>query len=324
MVRIADLSEDYSLDAAALAERGVRTVDELWECISRNVDQGVTRVALQTGIERHVLLAFLIAEALDDPKRSYKPRPLGLWLGLKPVWTIAKRFGNSIKQVFQSRGAIWSKIKEHKLGLNLFWLTPKWLRGEAQRIWGTRGPLWPDLLLLGLPVLLIGLVLRAQQLDQGVVKRVAVVSGATLPAFAAIDTSKLTTRPVIDEAGSFASIDDLRQRYPLRDLAPGELVNDKQLVPSALSGSLTGRRLFSLPIRNSNSVDSAQPMDRVKLIFAPRDKDKTGVISEDAIYLALSKDGEAKFVRVALVESEASRIQDLLGTCDIFVSHTLR
>lgn len=323
MVRLADLSEDYSLDAASLADRGVRTVDDLWVCISRNVDHGVTRVASQTNIDRGVLLAFLIADALDEPQRSYKPRPLRLWLGLKPVWNVLRTVGNSIKGVVQNRGRIWSKIKEHKLGLDLFWLTPKWLKGRAQRVWETRGNLWPDLLLLVLPFLIIGLGLRSQSLNQHVVHRVAVKSAVALPAFAAIDTSKLTTRPVIDEPGSFASVDDLNQRYPLRDLTPNELVKDEQLVPSSLSWSLSGRRLLSLPISHSN-LESVQPMDRVKLIFAPRDKEKSGVVIDDAILLSLRKEGEATFVLVAITETEVIRIEGLLGTCDIFVSQTLR
>lgn len=284
MVRISDLSEDYSLDAAALARGGVSTVDDLWACISRNVDHGVTRVAAQTNINRDVLLAFLIADALDDPKRSYWPKPSGMWLLLKPVW---------------------------------------WLRGRAQRAWGTRGTLWPDLLLLGLPFLIIGLGFRAQRLNQQAVQRVAVSSGVTLPAFTAIDTSKLTTRAVIHEPGTFASIDDLKQRYPSRDLAAGELIKDEHLVPSARSRSLAGRRFLSLPIKNSSSVASAQPMDRVKLIFAPRDKEKSGVVIDDVIFLSPKKEGETTFVLVAISETEVTRIEGLLGTYDVFVSQTL-
>jgi hypothetical protein len=323
MARITDLSEDYSLDAAALASRGVRTVDDLWACISRNVDHGVKRVAKETGINREVLLAFLIADALDDPKRSYTPRPFGLWMGVKPVWVASKTLGNSIKQRARNRAVIWSTIKKHRLGFNLFWLTPKWLRGREQRLWGTRGTLWPDLLLLALPVLILGLGLRAQYLNQRVVHRVAVNSGVALPAFAVIDTNKLTTRAVMDQPGSFASIDDLNFRYPLTDLAPGEVIKDEQLVPATLSGSLAGRRTLSLPVRNSSSVESARTMDHLKLIFAPRDKEKSGIAIDDVIFLSRKKEGETTFVLVAIPETKAMQVEGLLGTCDVFVSQTL-
>lgn len=282
MVRIADLSEVYSLDVDALARGGVRTVDDLWACISRRVDEGVSTVAGQTGINRGVLLAFLISDALDDPKRSYKPKPTD----------------------------------------NLFWFIPKWLGGQAQRLWGTRRTRWPDLLLVALPLLIIGLGVW-QRLNPNVVERVAVDSGVTLPAFACIDTSKLKTRMVLNEPGSFASVNDLKERYPLRDLAPGELVKDEHLVPAELSRSLAQRRLLSLPIKNSNSIESAQPMDRVKLILAPRDKDQSGVVIDDVIFLSAKKEGDATFARVAISELEVSRIEGLLGTCDLFISQTL-
>lgn len=270
MVRITDLSEDYSLDAAALARGGVSSVDDLWACISRNVDQGIARVATETRMSRDVLFAFLITDALYEPKRR-----------------------------------------------------SDWLRGRAQRLWGTRGNLWPDLLLLTLPFLILVLGLRGQYLNQSVVQRVAVNSGVTLPAFAAIDINKLTTRAVIDERGSFASVNDLKLRYPLRDLAPGEVLKDEHLVPSGLSGRIAGRRLLSLPIKNSHSAESVQPMDQVRLILAPRDKEISGVAIDDVIFLSRKKEGKTTFVLVAIPENKLTQIEGLLGTCDIFVSQRL-
>jgi hypothetical protein len=171
--------------------------------------------------------------------------------------------------------------------------------------------------------LILGLGLRAQYLNQRVVHRVAVNSGVTLPAFAVIDTNKLTTRAVMDQPGSFASIDELKLRHPLTDLAPGEVIKDEQLVPAAVSGSLAGRRTLSLPIRNSSSVDSVRTMDHLKLIFAPRDKEKSGIAIDDVIFLSRKKEGETTFVLVAIPETKATQVEGLLGTCDVFVSQTL-
>ena len=324
MTRIINLSKDYSLDAASLGARGVFTVDDLWACVSRKIDTGVAKVATEIPINREVLLAFLIADALDDPRRSHKPRPLGLWLGLKPVWSVLKKLGNTLTRALQNRGAIWSKVKEHKLGLDLFWLTPKWLTGRAQRFWGTRGNLWPDVVIFVLPLLIIVLGVRAQRLNQSVVQRVAVKPGVTLPALAAIDPQKLITRPVLNEPGTFASIDDLKQRYPSRDLSSGELINDEELLPSALSGNLAGRRLLPLPIKNGGSAQSAQPMDRIKLILTPREKERSSVVIDDAIFLSTKEERETTFVLVAITETELPRIEALLGTYDVFVSQTLR
>jgi len=50
----------------------------------------------------------------------------------------------------------------------------------------------------------------------------------------------------------------------------------------------------------------------------------SGVVTDDVIFLSLRKEGEITFALVAINEAEATRIEGLLGTCDIFASHTLR
>ena len=322
MPRITNLSEYYGLDATALERRGVYTVDDLWACVGRNVDQGLARVVDQTGISHDVLLAFLIVDVLEDPRRSYRPNPFGLWLGLKPLSTLLKRLAAASKRLVHDRKEIWSKIKEHRFGFDLFWLVPKWMRGRAQTAWGTRGSLWPDLLLIGLPLLVIALAVRAQWLNQRVVQRVAVKPGVALSAFSAIDTQKLIARPVIDEPDSFASVDDLKQRYPLKDLAAGELVKEQMLLPMNTSSFLTGRHLVSLPINSGRIPMPDPPKYGVRLMLAPRDKEKPGAVIEDVIVLAIRKENAATFVTVALTDAAVATMQPLAGISDIYILET--
>jgi hypothetical protein len=233
-----------------------------------------------------------------------------------------KKFGTFIKRLAQNRKAIWSKVKEHRYGFDLFWVVPKSLHGRTQTAWGTRGSLWPDLILVGLPLLVLALVIRAQVLNERVVQRVALKPGVTLPAFSAIDTEKLTTRSVINRPGSFASIDDLRRRYPIKDLVSDELVNEQQLLPTRMSYLLAGRSLATLPISGSIGA-SIQPMQRVKLILASREKEKPGVVIEDVILLAAQKQGDSTFVTVALTGEAVNSIQSLAGLSNVFVLEKL-
>src|SRR5688572_15659781 len=110
MTRIAKLSEKYSLPAQRLGDCGVFTIDDLWECIGNKVDEGIARVVQTTPVDKEVLLTLLIADALGDTKRSYKPKPFGLWFGLRPVWDFLKTVGRALKWLWRSRGEVWSKV----------------------------------------------------------------------------------------------------------------------------------------------------------------------------------------------------------------------
>lgn len=79
MSTIAHLDDRYALNSAALAAGGVRTVQELWECVGKDPDSGITQVVTNGPIPGDVLLAFLIADTLD-PARQKGFRKIGGWL----------------------------------------------------------------------------------------------------------------------------------------------------------------------------------------------------------------------------------------------------
>ncbi len=332
MTRIKDVSESFALPEAALAGRGVASVDELWTSIGHEVDTGVAKIIDRTKdpavaeeaadakrLRHSALLAFLIADALSESTLSYKPKPFGLWLGLRPLWNALKKLFNAFKSQWENREATWTKVKAHWFGFDLFWLAPKWLWKQGQATWRNRGDrLWPDLLIVGLPLLFIGLGVRAYLLDRRVVQRVAVKQGATLSKFTVIDTKQLITRPVLNESGTFASVDDLKQRYFVRDVTPGSLVKEDQLLPANLSWELSARQLLTLPVK-SDVRAPVQPLERVKLMLASREKDKPGIVINDVILLTTTKNGEANSVVVAVTDDAAKSMAPLLGLSDVFV-----
>lgn len=337
MTRIKDVSESFALPEAALAGCGVTSVEELWTSIGHEVDTGIEKIIDRTKdpavaeedpaakrVRHSALLAFLIADALSESTLSYKPKPLGLWLGVKPLWNALKRFFSVFKRQWQNRAATWTRIKAHAFGLDLFWLVPKWLWKQGQETWGNRGDrLWPDLLIFGLPLLFIGLGVRAYLLDRSVVQRVAVKQGATLPKFTVIDTQQLITRPVLDESGTFASIDDLKQRYLVRDVTPGALVKEDQLLPANLSWELSARHLLTLPVKNEVRKP-VQPLERVKLILASREKEKPSLLIDDVLLLTTTKNGETMSVVVAVTDDAVRSIAPVLGMSDVFVLQVLQ
>ncbi len=335
MTCIKDVSETYALPVASLKDRGVVTVAELWAAIGKDVNVGVQKVVERSrdpallqpdaAADRQInaaLLAFLIADALSESTLSRKPKPLGLWLGVKPFWDALKDIGTDFKNSWQQRAAIWSKIKDHRYGIDLFWLGPKLCWRRVQSSWTNRNRLWPDLLVFGLPLVIIGLGVRAQLLQQKVVQRVAVKQGATLPSFTMLDPKNLVAVSVFDQPGTFATIAELQPRYAATNLTSGALVKEEQLLPAGLSPALAGRQLLTLPIKNDIGK-VAKPMERVRLMLASHDKEKPGLLIPDAILLSTTKTGESTSVVVAVTDAAANSMAPLLGLSDVFVLQTL-
>lgn len=339
MTLIKDVSPTYSLPEQRLFDRGVVTVEELWACISHDVDTGIDKVVDRTSAppqdgqppeavanarrEYHAaLLAFLIADALTESTLSRKPKPFGLWFGVKPLWDAFKEMAKDFKRSWQNRRATWSKLKSREFWADIFWGRPKAWQRRVQASWSNRSRLWPDLVFFGLPLVIIGLGLRAQFLQQKVVQRVAVKQGVTVPSFTVLDPQQLIAVHTLDQPGTFATIDELKPRYAATNLVSGTLVKDEQLLPAGPSKELAGLQLLTLPIKNDVGR-VAKPMDRVQLMLASHDKEKPGEVIRDVILLSATKTGEATSVVVAVTDAAANRMTPLLGLSDVFVLQNL-
>jgi len=337
MTLIKNVSPSYSLPEQSLSARGVVTVEELWACISHNVDEGIKKVVDRTIVPpagqaaadenakleyQAALLAFLIADALTESTLSRKPKPFGLWLGLKPLWEAFKDMANDFRRSWRDRAAIWAKIKQHKFGFDLFWLAPKLLQRRVQTSWTNRGRLWPDLVFFGLPLVIIGLGLRAQFMQQQVVQRVAVKPGATLPSFTMLDINQLETIHVFDQPLTFATVEELKLRYAATQLTAGTLVKNDQLLPADLSKELAGRQLLTLSIKNDLGR-VAKPMEGVQLMLASREKEKPGLLIRDVILLSTTGSGETTTAVVAVKNDDADRMTPFVGLSDVYVLQTL-
>jgi len=289
MTHIKDVSETYALPTARLKERGVETVAELWASIGKEVDSGVKQVVERT----------------RDPAVP------------QPNLDAADRQTHAALLAFLIADAI-----SESTGRDPVWIVPKKLWRRIQTGWRKRDELWPDWVLLALLLLIIGWGLRAQFLQRSVVQRVAVRPGVALPALAPIDTQQLMLVSTFDQPGTFATIEELKARYPATGLNAGTVVKDEQLLPAGLSVALAGRQLLTLPIKNDTGK-LPKPMERVQLMLASRDKDKPGLLIPDAILLSTTKTGDSTSAVVAVTGPAAASMAPLLGLSDVFVLQTL-
>jgi len=336
MTLIKDASPTYSLREQNLLARGVVTVEELWACISHDVNKGIKKVVDRTIVPdgqpdaddnakleyQAALLAFLIADALTESILSRTPKPFGWWFGVKPFWEAFKEMAKDFKRSWQNRGATWAKLKSRQFWADIFWGRPKAWQRRVQAAWTNRGRLWPDLVFFGLPLVFIGLGLRAQFMQPQVVQRVAVKPGETLPSFALLDTNKLQAVHVFDQPKTFATVDELKPRYAATTLTSGTLIKDEQLLPADGSKELAGRHLITLSIKNDIGR-VAKPMEHVQLMLASREKEKTGLLIPDVILLSATNNGEATTAVVAVTNDDADRMTPFLGLSDVFVLQTL-
>ncbi len=270
MSTIAHLDKRYELNSAALAAGGVKTVEELWNCVGKDPDSGITQVVTKDAIARDVLLAFLIADSLD-PARQEGFRRIGGWL---------------------------------------------------TKIWQQRNRRWADAILLLLPLLLIGLSVRAYAAYRQQKLQVSVKRGASLPAFAAIDPQSLVLEPTEVQPGSFSATAEMDRRFPQYQIPGGQVLREDQLLPGKFS--LQGRHILVLPIKTALDQSLLIPPARIRLMLTPRDKSVTPAIVEDVILLAVGKQGNSDVVTVALTEEGIRTIGPLLGLADTFMIESIR
>jgi hypothetical protein len=324
MTDIATLAEKYSLPASPLIERGVLTLDDLWACVSKDVDTGITEVVTTTGISREVLLAFLIAEALEGARESNKPNPFGQWFGLKPLWLVLKKIGGGCAKLWRGRGQYWLGFEGCGLGLDMLWVVPKFFRHRLKSLWLIRRRAWPDIVLITLPLIVIGLGVRARIVNRRQVPQVVVKRGAVLSQFGSIDSNSLTTELRPRAPGTFASIEEIGKRYSLRQVISGELVKGDQLMTSNLSNEMEGRQILSLLVKAGPAILGVKPPAKIRLMLSPRERTTTPATVDDVILLASAKQGDSELITIAVKSEAAKTMESLLGGSDVFVLQPIR
>ncbi len=267
MNSIADLQENYALDSAALSNFGITTVEDLWACIAKDSDKGITEVVAKTATARSALLAFLIADTLDT-------------------------------------------VRQRGVGQIGGWLTTLWQSRSRHRA---------DAVLLLLPLLVVGLGLRARSVYRKHVTQVVVKSGASLPPFISIDPQKLVLQQTTVQSGAFATVEEVGKRYPLQEITAGQVVRANELIANDLAGGLQGRYILTLPVKAAARTPTLSPPTGIRLMLSPREKTAAPAILEDVILLATGKQGDTDLITVALTEGGLKTVQPLLGLADVFV-----
>lgn len=324
MTDIATLAEEYSLAAASLTNRGVLTLDDLWACVSKDVDTGVTQVVATTGISQEVLLAFLIAETLEGARQSNRPKPFGQWFGVKPLWHAHKKFSDACARLWRNRRQYWLNFKEYRLGLDMFWVVPKLFGHRLKSLWLIRKRVWPDIVLITLPLIIIGLAVRARFVNRRQVSQVVVRQGASLTPFSSVDPKDLTTESRARQSDTFASIEEIGKRYSLRQVTSGEFLRSDQLVTSKLSDEMDGRQILSIPVKAGTFNSGLKPPAKIRLMLSPREKTTAPAIVDDVILLVREKQGDSESIIIAVKDDAPKIMGPLLGVSDVFVLWPIR
>ena len=80
-------------EAERLEGAGIKTIDDLWDCVGVNFDTGIAKVSEEAPVDSELLFALLIADAVGDSRHRaegepfrFKSIPKRLWLRLKRAW----------------------------------------------------------------------------------------------------------------------------------------------------------------------------------------------------------------------------------------------
>lgn len=182
---------------------------------------------------------------------------------------------------------------------------------------------WRELLALLIIVVLLSLLVR------NVIPRrdtVVVTAANGLPAFHVIQADDVHPARMFRVEDSFAVENDVIGRYLLQPVSHGAVLLKSQLGPAPLKEQLNGRQVLTIPIRVAALSSTIRPASTVRLVFSPRNQDvskinKTDLILNDVIVLAINRQGDSSAITVALKNVEdLTKALLLLSTSDILIA----
>jgi len=285
------------IEEAVLALDGseIRTLDDLRRCIGKDVNQSIQWLSKETKVKHSLLVALLIAEFNDDRGVTGKPRLRYYWRGFKTFRSVARVSPRRLSAL-----ALQMLLRQYRLLHN-------WRRH------------WADVLVIAiLPLLLFALALRARSINDRQVRYVTVQQG--IPAFQTLTGNlTLTNEPYAKNA--FTSVEDVRGRYALVNLAPGATVLSDQLLSSELSGKMQGRRILAVPVKAGAYVSSTNAPHEAIMVLSPRTEDvkDLAAVSFPVLVLRLEKTAETTSATVAIRAEDFDKASALLASHDVFL-----
>ena len=297
----------------ALDRSDIRTLEDLRRCISKDVNKSILWLSEETRVNRALLIALLIAEFNDDRGLSGKRNLRHYWRGLKTLSSVVRFCRDEL-------GRLWRYKKSSVLlrGPRHVWPMAVQLLLRQQRLLFNWRRHWADaLLIVILPLLLLGLALRARSINDRQVRYVTVQQG--IRAFQRLTGNlALTNEPYAKNA--FTSVEDVKGRYALVNLAPGTTLLSDQVLSSDLSGKMEGRRILAVPVKAGTYVSTTNAPHEAIMVLSPRTEDvkDLAAVSFGVIVLRLDKTAEATSATVAIRQEDFDKASALLASHDVF------
>lgn len=169
------------------------------------------------------------------------------------------------------------------------------------------------LLSFGLPLLFIGLVgwslinLSASRTSQVIVTR-----PGGLKAYQKISAGDLGNS---DGPKAAAFVD----KYLLTDVPADTVLSEKNLLSPDLSAMMSGRVLFSLPVKGEYIDSSVKPDSKIGLMFAKTEGASEATVVGDIILVGLEKKGETTILVMGLNPVQLAEIKKVLPAPNVFV-----
>lgn len=310
--------KDILSTVVALGDTDIRTLEDLRQCLNRDVDKNIFWLAKQTEIKDALLTALLLAEFYDDTGTKGKRRLRNYWRGLK---TLPGEVRTGWAEIVRE----WGEDKRHGLDVGL-----QHAKGVAalalarqQRFWYNWRHHWFDVVLVLLAVLIASLALRAQSINQRTVPYLTVRTDAGVAAFEEL-SNHVELKKVPYKDGAFTAVGDVAGRYALVSLPQGAMLTKDQVLSPELSEKMRSRRILSVPI-NTGTFSSTMktPTEALMTLSARQDQGKEPA-SFEVIILRLDQSGDSTSALVAITKDDFDKASLLLGSHDVFLAQIVK
>lgn len=308
---------DILTAVVALSDADIRTLEDLRQCLNRDVDQNLGWLAKQTNIKDALLTALLLAEFYDDTGTKGKRRLRNYWRGLK---TIPGEVRTAWAEIVRERDENKSSLG---VGLQQALGVAGHVAVRQQRIWYNWRQHWLDAVVLVLLPLLIGsLALRAQSINQRTVPYVTIRTDAGIAAFEEL-TGHVELKDIPHKNGAFTSLDEVAGRYALVNLLPGAMLSKDQVLSPELSRKMPSRRILSLPINPAAFSSTMKTPGEALMTLSARQHDKEPA-SFEVIVLRLDQSGGSTSAVMAIPKDDFDKATRLLGSHDVFLAQIVK
>ncbi len=311
--------KDILSAVGALSGKDIRTLEDLRQCLNRDVDKNIRWLAQQTEIKQALLTALLLAEFYDDTGTKGKRRLRNYWRGFKTVpgevrtgWTeIVRQWGDN------KRRSLGVGL-QHALGL------PGQVTARQQRIWYNWRHHWFDLVVLGmLPLLIVSLALRAESINKRTVPYVTVKKDAGIAAFEEL-TGHVELKDVPYKNGAIDTLDGIAGRYALVNLPPGAMLSKDQVLSPELSRAMPSRRILSVPINTGTFNSTMKTPGEALMTLSDRQDGSKEPATFGVIVLRLDQSSGGTSAVVAIPKDDFDKASRLLGSHDVFLAQIVK